>query len=247
MLGAIRLRWWADAVGEIFAGRPPRAHEVCAPLAEAIRGSGLPRAPFDAMIAAREWDCGREAFAGPEALERYLEATGGRADVARGRALGAAHEAEGPARDLGRAAGAAAWLRALGRLSPPGGADAGGGPGPGGGGAGQTTPALAAAVGRAGAGGARAAGPGAGGARARSRGRRVPALLPAAGTRRRAAEGAGRAGGGARRRARGLGGPRPGGDAGAGAQRAMVAGGRERGRARSARRRRGRAAGSSRD
>ncbi len=60
MLGEIRLRWWADAIDEIYAGAAPRRHEVVAPLAEAIRAGGLPRAPFDAMIAAREWDCGRE-------------------------------------------------------------------------------------------------------------------------------------------------------------------------------------------
>nr|MBA3326484.1 squalene/phytoene synthase family protein [Paracoccaceae bacterium] len=61
LLGEIRLRWWVEAVGEIYVGAAPRAHEVCGPLAAAIRGSGLPRGLIEAMIAARAWDCGREA------------------------------------------------------------------------------------------------------------------------------------------------------------------------------------------
>lgn len=116
MLGAIRLRWWADAVTEIFAGAAPRAHEVCAPLAEAIRGSGLPEAPLQAMIAAREWDCGREGFADAAALEAYLEATAGGLAWLAARHLGAPATAEAVVRDAGRAVGAASFLRAVPRL-----------------------------------------------------------------------------------------------------------------------------------
>lgn len=116
MLGAIRLRWWADAVDEIFAGRRPRRHEVVGPLAEAIRAGGLPRGPLDALIAAREWDCGREPFADLAALEAYLDATGGGLMWLAARLLGAGPEGEGPARDLGRAGGAAAFLRAVPKL-----------------------------------------------------------------------------------------------------------------------------------
>jgi phytoene/squalene synthetase len=185
LIGEIRLRWWADAIAEIAAGQPPRAHEVCAPLAEAIRGAGLPVAPFEAMIAARAWDCGREGFEDQGALEAYLEATSGGLMLLAARALGAGEAADGPARDLGTAAGAAAWLRALGRLCAAGrdpmpGVDAAGRAVAA---RGETTPALAAsiaALARAGlarrdrAWAARGAIPRA----AR------PALLPAAGTRR---------------------------------------------------------------
>ena len=116
MLGAIRLRWWAEAVAEIFAGLPPRAHEVCGPLAAAIQRSGLPRAPFEAMIAAREWDCGREGFADPAALAAYLEATAAGLTWLAASHLGAPEGAEAAVRDAGRAAGAAGFLRAVPRL-----------------------------------------------------------------------------------------------------------------------------------
>lgn len=111
LLGEIRLRWWADAVAEICAGSV-RRHEVCVPLAEAIGAAGLPQAPFDALIDARAWDCGREAFADFAALEAYLEATGAGLMWLAALALGAPAEAEGPVRDLGRATAAAAFLRA---------------------------------------------------------------------------------------------------------------------------------------
>ena len=42
-LAAIRLRWWLDALEEIYGGRPPRRHEVVEPLAAAIREGDLPR------------------------------------------------------------------------------------------------------------------------------------------------------------------------------------------------------------
>ena len=54
MLAEIRLRWWTDAVAEIFAGAPPRRHEVVAPLAEAVAGGELPQDLFDGMIAGGE-------------------------------------------------------------------------------------------------------------------------------------------------------------------------------------------------
>ncbi len=123
LLGEIRLRWWVDAIGEIFDGTV-RRHEVCLPLAEAVE-AGLPRAPFDALIAGRLWDCGREAFAGPAELEAYLEATGSGLMWLAAGSLGAPAEAEGPVRDLGRASAAAAFLkaapalRALGRRPEP--------------------------------------------------------------------------------------------------------------------------------
>jgi len=119
-LGAIRLRWWADAIDEIVAGAPPRAHEVCAPLAAAIRGAGLPRAPFDAAIAARAWDCGRDGFADLAALEAYLDATGGGLSWLAAAHLGAPPAAEPVARDAGRAAAAAAFLRAAPALAASG-------------------------------------------------------------------------------------------------------------------------------
>jgi phytoene/squalene synthetase len=117
MLGQIRLRWWAEAVAEVFAGRPPRAHEVCAPLAAAVRAAGLPEAPLQAMIEAHDWDCGREGFADFPALDAYLEATGGGLMWLAAAHLGAPAAAEPLARDAGRAAAAARFLRAAPRLA----------------------------------------------------------------------------------------------------------------------------------
>jgi len=117
LLGQIRLRWWAEAIEEAFSGDPPRRHEVTAPLAAAIRASGLPRAPFDAMIAAREWDCHREGFADHAACDAYLEATGGGLMWLAARHLGAPPGAEPVARAAGRATAAASFLRAAARLA----------------------------------------------------------------------------------------------------------------------------------
>jgi len=116
MLGAIRLRWWSDALAEIFAGQPPRRHEVVLPLAETIRASALPREPLEAMVDARGWDCGREGFADLAELEAYLDATAGGLTWLAARHLGAGNAAEPVARDAGFALGAAAFLRAVPRL-----------------------------------------------------------------------------------------------------------------------------------
>jgi 15-cis-phytoene synthase len=116
LLGEIRLRWWADALGEIFEGREARRHEICMPLAQMIRERELPRAPFDAMIAARAWDCGREPFADAASVDAYLEATAGGLMWLAALWLGAKPADEAAVRDFGRAAGAAAFLRAVPRL-----------------------------------------------------------------------------------------------------------------------------------
>ena len=110
-LGEIRLRWWADAVEGVYVGSV-RRHEVCEPLAEAIAASDLPRAPFDALIEARIWDCHREPFADAGALAAYLDATGAGLMWLAARTLGAPPAAEAAVRDLGRGAAAAAFLRA---------------------------------------------------------------------------------------------------------------------------------------
>ena len=74
MVGRIRLQWWREAVDEIFGGRP-RAHAVIGPLARAVDRHGLPRAPFDRLIDAREADLDGEPPADLAALEAYAEGT----------------------------------------------------------------------------------------------------------------------------------------------------------------------------
>ena len=75
MLGRIRLQWWRDAIGEIYAGAPPRRHEVVEALSAAIRDHRLLRVHFEALLAAREQDLVEEAPASMEALEAYAEGT----------------------------------------------------------------------------------------------------------------------------------------------------------------------------
>lgn len=104
-LGEIRLQWWRDGIDAIYAGGPPRRHEVLEPLAGAIGGRGLTQAHFARLIEARRCDLGDEPPAALAALEDYAEATSaglvwlalevlgerGEAAMAAGRATGVAH------------------------------------------------------------------------------------------------------------------------------------------------------------
>jgi 15-cis-phytoene synthase len=113
MLAEIRLRWWADAVAEIAAGLPPRRHEVVLPLAEAIRGSGLPAGLFDEMIAARLHDAQGTGFEDRQGLAAYLDRTAGHLMVLAARHLGAGAAAEPVVREFASGAGRAAYLAAV--------------------------------------------------------------------------------------------------------------------------------------
>lgn len=113
LLAAIRLQWWADAVDEIYDGRPPRRHEVVEPLAAAIAASDLPRRLFDELIAARKLDS-HPPFADVTA---YVDHTAGHLMELAARHLGAEGAALPVVRDFGRAAGIAALLRARPELA----------------------------------------------------------------------------------------------------------------------------------
>ena len=76
MLGAIRLEWWRETA-EGAAKGTPRNHDVARGLAALFAERGLPLAPFEAMIAARNFDSGSENFADFASLESYIDATGG--------------------------------------------------------------------------------------------------------------------------------------------------------------------------
>jgi phytoene synthase len=77
LIGAMRLQWWRDAVEAIFTGGRIPHHGVAQLLAAVIRARGLPRAPFDALLEARELDLEAEGPADLAALEAYAAATGG--------------------------------------------------------------------------------------------------------------------------------------------------------------------------
>jgi NADH dehydrogenase [ubiquinone] 1 alpha subcomplex assembly factor 6 len=55
-IGLIRLQWWQDCLDQIFDQEVVRRHPVAEALAAAIARHGLPRAPFDRLLVARERD-----------------------------------------------------------------------------------------------------------------------------------------------------------------------------------------------
>ena len=115
MLGRIRLQWWREVLDAVYAGEPTRRHEVAVPLADAIRACRLDRAPFDALLEAREEDLESEGPADLAALERYSAATGGRLTELMVRASGTD---SGPAPEAGRQVGTAWALVGTLRAAP---------------------------------------------------------------------------------------------------------------------------------
>ncbi|MCO6382287.1 squalene/phytoene synthase family protein [Oceanicola sp. 502str15] len=114
MIAQMRLQFWRDVLEEAEAGKA-RAHEVAAPLAEAV-AEGVPVAPLMACVDAREWDVGREPFADEPAFWDYLDATGGGLVWASAAALGAGAEAEAGLRGWGRGAALARYFQAVPEL-----------------------------------------------------------------------------------------------------------------------------------
>jgi len=114
LIAEMRLQWWRDVLTASVAP----AHEVAGPLWDLIARAGLPVGVLDHLIAARRWDCGREAHADQVALDDYLDATSGGLLWLAHRACGGTDEAA--ARSAGWAAGLAAWLRAAAALAASG-------------------------------------------------------------------------------------------------------------------------------
>jgi phytoene/squalene synthetase len=118
LIAEMRLQFWRDVVEEIAAGRPPRAHEVAQPLAEAIPADLI--GPLDALVAARRWDIHTDPFEDAAAFEAYIGDTAAPLVTVAARALGAPPEAEGVLQDAGWAFGLAAFLRAIPALEAAG-------------------------------------------------------------------------------------------------------------------------------
>jgi phytoene synthase len=76
MAGHIRLAWWREQIGAIYAGAPPRVPSVQA-LASAIERHKLPRAPFDLMLDARGADLEEAPFADEASMDAHAHATSG--------------------------------------------------------------------------------------------------------------------------------------------------------------------------
>ena len=114
LIAEMRLQWWLDVVA---APKAP-AHEVAGPLHALIVAKGLPVEVLDRLIAARRWDCGREAHADQAALDSYLEDTGAGLMWLAHLFCGGTDEAA--ARNAGWAAALAAYLRAAPALAAAG-------------------------------------------------------------------------------------------------------------------------------
>lgn len=132
-LGEIRLRWWIDALAEIYAGATPRAHPLVAALADVVAAGGVAEETFTRLVETRARDLDPAPFESAEAFDAYLEGTGGAltalaAETLLRRALTAteraATTASGAAAALAGALRAAPELASLDRtlLPPPKGA-----------------------------------------------------------------------------------------------------------------------------
>jgi phytoene synthase len=107
----IRLTWWREAVEEAAAGKPPRTHEVAAPLNALVAGGVLDARDLVAMTEAREAEA--EPIVSRGAFEAYLRGAAGGFMVAAGRLLGAPPEALASLQALGAVCGEAGVLRNL--------------------------------------------------------------------------------------------------------------------------------------
>jgi phytoene synthase len=110
MLGLIRLQWWRDALDEIYAGKPPRRHEVVTPLAHAIAAHSLSKIHFITLLDARAQDMEELPPESLSALEDYAAATSGSLILLALEVLGAR---DATAAEAGRAAGIAYALAGL--------------------------------------------------------------------------------------------------------------------------------------
>ena len=72
MLGEIRFAWWSEAIEEIAAGKPARAHPVLAGIDPALRAVRLEPGLLHALITARQADLEPEPFPDEASLDRFL-------------------------------------------------------------------------------------------------------------------------------------------------------------------------------
>lgn len=115
MIAEMRLQFWRDVIDEAPKGRT-RAHEVAGPLAELIRDRALPVNLLDRIVEARRWDVYTDAFEDRAAFDAYLDDTAGGLMLVTALALGARAGDEAAVRDVGYAAGLAAFLQAVPEL-----------------------------------------------------------------------------------------------------------------------------------
>lgn len=74
-LGLIRLQWWREVLGGIYAGKTVHGGPVADGLARAIRVCDLPEEDFDTMIWAREKDLDDRRFTGLDDVLAFIDQT----------------------------------------------------------------------------------------------------------------------------------------------------------------------------
>jgi phytoene synthase len=110
MMGEIRLEWWRETLAGARQGMP-RNHDVARALTDLFLRTALPPEPFEAMLAARDFDSAAGAFPDRAAVEAYCDATSGNLMRLAARILGG--EADEVARGAGTAYALAGILRSL--------------------------------------------------------------------------------------------------------------------------------------
>lgn len=120
IIALMRLTWWREAVEGAAAGRPPRAHEVAAPLHAAIRDGLLDAETLIAMAEAREMEAEEAGIETVASLHAYLRGTAGGFAVAAGRMLGAPAACLPALQGAGMLYGLAGVLRAAPALAAQG-------------------------------------------------------------------------------------------------------------------------------
>lgn len=113
LLGHIRLRWWTDALGAVYARSPPD-NPVTKALAETVARFDLDRRNLDRIIIGRAFDLDDAAPANVEALVGYADATSAALSEAALQVLGARdEEARHAAREVGIAWALVGLVRAV--------------------------------------------------------------------------------------------------------------------------------------
>lgn len=115
LIALMRLQWWRETVQDAAAGRPPRRHEVAAPLHDAVAAGALDPPLLLAMADAREAEAEEAGIPSRAAFQAFLRGTGGGFALAAGRLLGVA---EGRSLAALQAAGAVAGLAGVLRSQP---------------------------------------------------------------------------------------------------------------------------------
>jgi len=119
LLVRMRLQWWRDVVAAIHErGEAPVGHPVAEALAATIIRRHLPREPFDSLLDALEADSDPAPILDLDALDRYVEGTGGALTRLAALVLGGEGEEAQEAADMvGRAYALTGLLRATPFLS----------------------------------------------------------------------------------------------------------------------------------